>query len=136
MFRRTVIALAAILLLAASAFAQTAAPTINQQLLQQLYLLRNGPLIEQTDVTVGTSATLILPLDASRVEDVVSDTGTSNCAIRHDDQVSITDGILLVAGGGSLSENFVQDLTLPTGQMWAICASSGGTLHLLTVDLQ
>ena len=136
MLRRISIALVAFLLVATSAFSQNAAPTTNLDVLHQLYLLPQAPLIVETDVTVGTTATLILNRDGARVEDVVSDTGTSNCAIRHDPQVTITNGILLGSGGGTLAEDFRGDLSIPTQQMWAVCASSGGTLHVLSMGLQ
>ncbi len=116
--------------------AQTSSPTQTSQIVQQLYLLQNAPLIAETDVTVGTTPTLILNRDGARVEDVVSDTGTSNCAIRHDPGVSITNGILLGAGGGTLAEDFRGDLTIPTEQMWAVCGAAAGTIHLLSMDLQ
>src|SRR5487761_1817633 len=135
MLRRALIALVAVLLVATSAFAQNSAPTTNLDVLHQLYLLPQAPLIVETDVTVGTTATLILNRDAARVEDVVSDTGTSNCAVRHDPAVIITNGILLGSGGGSLSEDFRGDLSIPTQQMWAVCAAAGGTLHVLSMDL-
>jgi hypothetical protein len=119
-----------------SAVAQQLAPTTNQVLLQQLYLLPAVPSSVETNVTVGTSATNVLLADPARVEDVISNTGASNCAVSHSNQVTITNGILLGSAGGSLAEDFRGDLSIPTEELWAVCAAAGGTLHVLTVDLQ
>lgn len=124
------------LLFTGSARAQHIAPTTTIDLLRELYSLGGNPALNETDCSVGTSPVLCLPSDPGRTEDVVSNTGTSSCSVSHQNTVTLAKGLLLAASGGFLSENFYFDFTLPTEQLWAVCSASGGTLHIITVNIQ
>lgn len=103
---------------------------------QQLYALGSAPLSVDKDFTVGTTPVMIHPNDPSDVENIVVDLGTSACTVQHSPSVTTSSGYLLSAAGGSYIEDFRADLTLPTEQLWAVCAASGGAIHVTSLDLQ
>ena len=121
---------------AAHAQSRGAPPTTTLQLLNQLYGLGTVPNFVQTNPTVGTTAAKVLNFDPARAEAIIVDTGTSNCTVSYSPGVSLTNGVQLQAGGGNVSEDFVYDFSLMTQEHWVVCAASGGSLYVLSVDLQ
>lgn len=124
-------------MLLASAFAAPVhAQTTNFGLLQKYYGLPAPPVIQTSDVTVGTTATRLLKANAARIETVIIDTGSSSCTVSTSNQVTTTSGVVLAANGGVQVLTWRDDLTMPTKEHWAVCSSAGGTLHVVELILQ
>ena len=104
-------------------------------LLTHLYGITSAPVLQQKDVTVGTSAAQVTKDNASRFEVAYINTGTSACTVSHSDLVTATSGTLLTASGGALVEDFRSDMLLPTYQAWAVCTASGGNIHIVELIL-
>lgn len=121
--------------LAAPLFAQAPGPqpaTVGD-LIALHYGVPNAIVAHKT-VTVGTSAVELTVDDASRFADVYSNLGTSLCEISHSNAVSTTNGFPL-ASDGVISENWRDDMTLPTLQAWAVCGAAGQTIDVLELKL-
>lgn len=86
--------------------------------------------------TVGTTAAKVLKLAPARVEVVAINLSTNACYIAPTAAVSSTNGILLAAGGGSVTIEVNDDLTLPTQSWWAVCAAASSQLYTQELDLQ
>lgn len=131
---RIMMAVAAMLMVAATAHCQTPpAPTTVGGLLQLHYGVPNAVIVHRT-VTVGTSPTQITVDDASRFAAVYSDLGTSSCTLAHSPSVSTTYGFPL-AIDGVITEEWRDDMTLPTNSMWAVCSAAGQTVDIVELKL-
>ena len=130
-----VLAYVAVFLLTATEPARAQANSLPAMIRQQ-YGLINLPLPIETDVSCGVTPVQLLKGDAARIEDVFYNLGTAACTLRHGANVTTTTGYLLSPAGGFLSENWTQDLTLQTYEMWCVCAGAGNNIHVLSLDLQ
>lgn len=126
--------LAVAILFASPALSQT--PTSNMALLKQQYGITSSPLQFHDTYTVGTSATRIAKNDPARVEIVVVNLSSNNCYVQNGNTASTSSGFELTGGGGTITEDFRSDLTLPTTQVWAVCSAASSKMYVLEVDLQ
>ena len=84
----------------------------------------------ETDYTIGTTAVSVGTNIAQRLGWMVSNTGGPNIAVGFNPAITITTGILLTSGA-AWSSNWIFDLELVGRPLYAIAASSGGTLHVI-----
>ena len=131
---RILIAVAAIIMVAATAYCQTPPqPTTVGDLLALHYGVPNAIIVHR-QVTVGTSPTQLTVDDSSRFADVFADLGTSSCTLAHSPSVSSTFGFPL-AISGVITEEWRDDMTLPTYTMWAVCGSASQTIDVVELKL-
>lgn len=129
------LAIAACLLHAAVAFAQSGAapPATVGDLLALHYGVPNAVIVNKT-VTCGTSATKLTVDDATRFADVFANGGTASCQLWHTSGVSSTIGYPL-AVGGVITEDWRDDMTLPTNQMWCYCGAASTTISITELKI-
>jgi hypothetical protein len=136
MKRFRVLPLLAVALLLATASLSHADNSTLPQLVAQQYGLVNLPLLVESDVAVGTSAVQLTKASASRIENGFVVTTSSFCTIRHNSNVTITNGIALTGTGGSYIENWRDDLYQQTYETWGICNAAAQTIHVWELFLQ
>lgn len=88
---------------------------------------------EDTLVTVGTSPVPIVLNDPERMSLGISNVGTTDVYLRPGVPTAAANGILLLAGGGSLTLNVRDDLTLPTQAWYAYSVSAGGSVYAVSI---
>lgn len=84
--------------------------------------------------TVNNSSTQILENNPDRVGVVVVNTGSNDIFIKFQNDVTANDGIQLVSAGGSVSFNVLEDMTIPTRQMFAITDSGTSQIYTLAIE--
>lgn len=91
-------------------------------------------IVKHSTCVVGLTPVNCTVNDAGRFADVFSDLGTSSCDLAHSNQVSTTFGFPL-AVNGVISENWRDDMVLPTLEMWAVCGAAAQKIDVLELDL-
>lgn len=129
------LAIAAAILPVAIAFAQStpAQPHIVTDLLALHYGVPNAIIVNKTE-PCGTTPTEITVDDATRFADIFANGGTSACQLWHTPSVSSTLGYPLVVGG-VITEEWRDDMTLPTYQMWCYCGAASTTISITELKL-
>lgn len=84
-------------------------------------------------LTVGTAAVEIVGHDSERVSLLIANHGAADVYISPTNQVSVTRGIRLGAGGGALSVNVQDDANLSALSWWGISAAAGNAVYSLQV---
>ena len=84
-------------------------------------------------VAVGTAATPVVLADPERMSVGFSNVGTTDIYMQPKSAVGLANGILLLAGGGSLTLNVRDDLTLPTLEWWAYSTAAGGAIYAVSI---
>ena len=87
----------------------------------------------ESTVAVGAGVTQLVDHDFERVGMVFVNTGAVAATIAPNKAAIITNGILLVAAGGSLTVNVRDDLVLPGFEWSAISSGAGTTIYVLQV---
>lgn len=92
-------------------------------------------IVRESEVTptVGTTAVEIVGHDSERVSLFIANHGAADVYISPTNQVSVTRGIRLGAGGGAMSVNVEDDANLPSLSWWGISASAGNAVYGLLV---
>ncbi len=85
----------------------------------------------ETQTTVGSTAVEIVPYDAERVALVVANHGAADVYMALTNEVSVTRGVRLAAGGGVMSVNVVDDGNLSAMSWWGISAVAGNVVYSL-----
>ena len=83
--------------------------------------------------TVGVAAVQIVAHDPERVSLLIANHGAADIRIAPSEQVTVTRGIRLGAGGGAMSINVEEDGHLPSLQWWGISAGAGNAVYSLGV---
>lgn len=83
------------------------------------------------EVSVGVAVKRLVDNNPERLALTIVNLGVSDVYVWIDDQVGATRGILLLANGGTMSTNVVDDQTLPTRAWWAVTASGDTNLAYL-----
>lgn len=94
-----------------------------------------GPTTESdSEITLAATATKVCDNDPERLSLTIINLGTNQCHIVFDNAPSTSRGIILVAGGGSVSMNVREDGTLPTREWWGVADS--GTTNLAVIAMR
>lgn len=126
---------AVVLFLTTAAFSPARAQNLNS-MLQGFYGFKRGGLLVEKDISVGTTPVSVFNNDQSRYWDLESVTGSNNCAVGRQANVSITTGVLLQANGGYYNEDWTDDGYLVGYQMFIVCAGANTTVHVVEQKMQ
>jgi len=105
-------------------------------LLRQLYGLQNAPNCYRQQLTVGLTATRILPNKASRAAYCIFDPTGFDIWVWFDSTVSTGTGIHISASGGFACFGFRDDMLLPTQALWAMSPTASPTVSEEECDVQ
>lgn len=83
---------------------------------------------------VGTSPTQVLNNDAERVFSLLINLGAVDVVVAFDNDVSLSKGILLGAGGGNMSTNVRDDLILPANSIYALSTGIATSVYVVTLQ--
>ena len=81
--------------------------------------------------TIGVAIGNIVGHDPERVSLVITNHGAADVYVAPNQQVSVTRGIRLAAGGGAMSVNVEEDGNHPTLLWWGISAGAGTVVYAL-----
>lgn len=90
--------------------------------------------IDDSDVTVGTTAILIAKRNGATITRVITNAGAATIFVSSKSSIAANQGIALVAGG-TLSVNALEDFDLASCDLYAISASSGNAVHVMHLRL-
>lgn len=90
--------------------------------------------IDETDVTVGTSAILLAKRNGATVERIITNNGAAAIFISSRVGVAANTGIQLAAGG-TLSFEARADFDLASCDLFAISTAAGNAVHVIAVNL-
>ena len=88
---------------------------------------------QDAQVTVGVAPSLVLLPNPERMSVGLVNTGPTNIYISPDSKLSVGNGVMLLAGGGSFTMNVRDDLTLPTLGWYAYSDAANGTLYTVQI---
>lgn len=83
--------------------------------------------------TIGVAAGQIVAHDPERVSLTLANHGAADVYISPTQEVGVTRGVRLAAGGGAMSVNVEEDGNLPALQWWGISAGAGNVVYALMV---
>jgi hypothetical protein len=86
--------------------------------------------INESDVTVGTSAIAVVAGNGARIQLILSNTGATTIYVSSLSSITGVKGLQLNAGG-FLSFSWKNDTDLSTVSFYAIGSAGGGTLHVI-----
>jgi len=84
-------------------------------------------------VTVGSAVTLVLEANPERMSVGLVNIGATNIYLTPQSNPSASNGILLLAGGGTFAMNVREDLTLPTLAWYAFSDAASGQLYTVEI---
>jgi len=90
--------------------------------------------IDETDVTVGTSAILIAKRNGACIELIITNNGAAAIFVSSKVGVAANTGIQLAAGG-TLSFDARTDFDLASCDLFAISGTAGQAVHVISVQL-
>ena len=97
----------------------------------QLYFGRQIRLrLQESDVTVGTTATKLGSWGNTRVQITIGNTGTALVVVAFNPGVTSTTGLPIPSNTGIVF-NWLTDNELVMYDLWAISGSSGQTVHVI-----
>jgi hypothetical protein len=82
---------------------------------------------------VGTTIINFLPLNADRVGLLIVNLGASSTFVSINSSVSSSQGIILLANGGSFSANVTEDFTLTSRGFWGVTTVGSNALYVLEI---
>lgn len=89
---------------------------------------------DESDYTIGATATVLGVTKGQVVSRLVSNTGLTNFAISYKPTVTIATGFL-IEPGGTYRDDWYYDGDLMLRPLYAISSGAGGTLHMLERSL-
>jgi hypothetical protein len=90
--------------------------------------------IDDSDVTVGTTAILVAKRNGATITRVITNNGAATIFISSKSNIAANQGIALGAGG-SLSLSAIEDFDLASCDLYAISGSSGNAVHVTHLRL-
>jgi len=128
-FSATALAAALLLLSAAVAYPQNPPqPHTTADLVNAHYGVPNA-IVDHVVVSCGTTPVQLTLDNSSRFADVFANLGTTSCTLAHSDLVSTTLGFPLEIDG-VISEEWRDDMTLPTYSMWCVCGAAAQSIDV------
>ena len=94
----------------------------------------NGILREYEDqITIGVAVGQIVPHDPERVSLTLANHGAADVYVSPTEQVSVTRGIRIAAGGGAMSVNVEEDGNMSALSWWGISGGAGNVVYALMI---
>jgi hypothetical protein len=90
--------------------------------------------LQEHDVTVGTSVTRIVHQDPAAIAHDITNNGAAAIVFSSKPQVTATTGVQL-SPGQTVSLNILSDYDLVGCDLFAISASSGNSIHVISTQL-
>lgn len=89
-----------------------------------------------TNLSIGTTDLIIAQNNPRRIALVVVNLSANTLYLKPKAPATTTNGIILIANGGSMSLNFLEDLHLPAQEWHAIASGAASAIYVTSVVLR